>query len=151
MIEIRPTHKGDIDAIAPHMRTIDQIECRVWSEKTPRQALLMSSALSDEPYTITIDGRPTAMFGWSQDYGLGKDACVWFLGTSELHCYTREFLTLPKPYFKRMFEKYETVYNYVAKDNIKAIRFLKYHGFKFEEEVVKENMVFVKAVREKDV
>lgn len=149
MIEIRPSTKSDITPIASDMREIDQIECMTWSGLTPRQSLLSSMIFSDECYTIDINGIPSAIFGWGADSGIDDNACVWFLATNRVNKYTREFLTYPKPYFERMFEKYSEVYNYVCTDNKKALRFLKYHGFTFGDMVKKENRNFVKVTRER--
>jgi len=147
MIYIREAHQDDIPFIAHNMREIDQIECDAWSKCTPRQALRCSMAVSDEVYTVLRENVPVAMFGWGHDFGLGNDACVWFLGVEGLERNTREFLTLPQPYFEKMLSQYDVVYNHVSKDNKRAIRFLKYHGFVLGGEVTRNDVVFVRATR----
>jgi hypothetical protein len=133
----RPSILDDVYDLAPRLRQADKDEVKASSNLDPLQALLISMQCSEETNSmIASDGEVVGMFGVAPtpDPMLG---IPWMLASDRLPELTREFIPQSLEWVIETNNKYPILYNYVAKDNKKAIRWLKYLGFNFTQLVEK--------------
>jgi hypothetical protein len=111
------------------MREADGRECEAFG-RSPKQALRISLRTSLEAFTaLDGDNRPIAMFGLSVTDALSGKATPWFLATDvALDVYARDLLTRGKRIIGAWLDAFPYLENYVAADNVKAIRLLRHWG-----------------------
>lgn len=143
MIIFRPPSDADLIHIAANMREMDKLECAILGNHEPLQALRDGVDASDWCFAAEVEGEAVCVFGVASDGLLSDDGSPWLLGTKQLERCARELLTGTKAYFPRMCEQYETLSNYVHAHNRQAIRYLKWCGFSFGEEVMVRGEPFV--------
>lgn len=130
MIIFRPPTDADIEHVAANMRAVDVLECRLFGDRAPLEALRQSVADSEWSFTAEVDDDPVAIFGLGDSEGLlsGKGA-PWLLGVNGMARHGRKLLTFSAPYIERMRAEYEELENMVLASNHAAIRFLQWSGF----------------------
>lgn len=127
----RPATLDDAYDLAPRLRQIDVQEVKDSSGVTALDALLLSVQASDEAHSIiATDGEVIGMFGVSPtaDPTLGVP---WLLCSDRLPEVRREFIPQSIEWVKQVNKKYDVLFNYVAKENFVAIKWLKSLGFNF--------------------
>lgn len=126
---ILPIEAGDIADMAAHMRKADRREMiATYGHDDADVALAECYRLSAFSYAVRDDvGRIVAMFGAIPDeYG---SAAVWFCSARALRFHRKEFARKCKLLGLRLFDCFDTIYNYVDSRYIKAIRWLSWLGF----------------------
>ena len=134
-LSFEPASSGDIEAIARDVRMADEIEIKASSGESVADAMAFGLSRSTVCFTAVADDEPIAMFGVAPD---GTDnGIVWMVATNAL-----ERMTLRKALLKSSRELlpvlmagYSKVYNVVDQRNDKAIRWLHWLGFEFENAV----------------
>jgi hypothetical protein len=127
----RPTTLDDVYDLAPRLRQSDVDEIKASSGLLPEPALYFSFKNGAETNTIIAsDGEIIGMFGVvsTHDPLIGVP---WMLCTDRLPEIRKEFLPQSLDWVKETNKQYPILFNYVDKRNTKAIRWLRYLGFKF--------------------
>lgn len=143
MIIFRPPTEADIAHVAEHMREMDKRECRVLGDSEPLEALRHGVEISLWSYAAEVDGRTIAIFGVSGQGLVSEDGSPWLLSIDGIERYARAVLIGSKIYRARMREDFETLSNYVHAHNRNSIRYLKWCGFEFGEEIMVEGEPFL--------
>jgi hypothetical protein len=125
LVPAKPTHVGPI---ANRMRADDVREAAAFG-RTPKSALRLGIRASVDCYTVMIDGKPEGIMGLFPANALEREGRPWMLGTEELYGHPRAWLKLMPLMVARWQQSCRFLSNYVAKDNVRAIRLLKKCGF----------------------
>lgn len=131
-IEIRPAVAEDVETVAERMRDADRVEVWAASLSTPRNALDRAMRQSDRAWSVTIDGRPEAMFGAAALSALSGQGTAWMLGTPEIARFPRRMIEDARPMVAAMLELYPVLINYVDARNAASLRWLRRLGARFE-------------------
>ncbi|MGO9410038.1 MAG: hypothetical protein ACLQCB_04720 [Spirochaetia bacterium] len=132
-----PAHHDHIFYLAEHMAEADRDEVTAAVGMGPYPALEDSLERSVVAWTGMVDfDRPVCMFGVSPIDILGGVGSPWLLGTGELPRHAKTFMRLNKEYLLRMLELFPHLENWVDARHVVAIRWLKWLGFRFDEEPV---------------
>ena len=130
-ISVRPAKLNDCNTLGPRLRQADKEELKLSCGHGPETALTMSMIASEKPY-VAVDewDVPFAMFGVVDaiDKGVG---IPWMLGSSGIYRHAREFTNECKHWLETVSKGHDVLVNYVHAENHKAIRWLKWLGFKF--------------------
>jgi hypothetical protein len=132
LVAASPAHVG---RIATRMREADVIECRAMG-LTPKEALRAGLRASSLCYTARVDGRPEAMFGLVVTNALCGEGAPWMLGTDAIYEHPREMIRRARPILAAFVDSTKYQSNVVAKDNTRAIRFIRWLGFNVREGVI---------------
>lgn len=136
-VHIRRTVEDDLPRVAENMRAIDRLECLLGGDRPPIDALTAGLRADFETYTILSNDtdEPLAIFGIGP---MSETAhYVWLLGTDAL---------LPEAGFQFARESRKWVsylvnkhglpcFNRVHKDNLIAIRWLRFCSAEFGEPI----------------
>ncbi len=131
--EIVTARYEHISHIAANVRESDRQELFDYSLLSPVEALERSYSISKLAWTGLIDGEPVVMFGVVSASLLSDTGIPWMIGTTELDKHQITFLKRCKPVVHKMNMCYKRLENYVAAYNIKAIQWLKWLRFEFDE------------------
>ena len=132
-----PAHRDHIFYLANNMAEADRREVNAAVGLGPYQALEDSLNRSVAAWTGMVgDSRPVCMFGVCPIDILGGVGSPWLLGTDEISRHAKTFLKLNRLYVPKMLELFPRLVNYVDARHETAIRWLKWLGFRFEENPV---------------
>jgi len=134
MIDVRPTVKDDVLALAPRLRQADIDEVKAASGLDPLTALTLSLQISPLCFTVFGDGLQLAMFGAKPEDNptIGR---IWMLGSDEIHDHRFGFLRKSREWVDYLQERHPLLYNYIDARNTVHIRWLQWLGFSFINEV----------------
>lgn len=127
--------QSDILPIAVNMRDEDAKEVYDIHFHSPYTALRLGIEARGESWTIVVDGVPIGIVGVSKRSLLGNIGTPWLLGTDKLTASNRLFLKYSKFILKNMGEGYDRLENYKSVENTSTIKWLRYLGFEFDEEI----------------
>ncbi len=129
-------HTDHIFWLANNMARADREECEAVG-MGPFKALSESLERSAAAWTGMVgDSRPVCMFGVTPMDILAGVGSPWLLGTEELQKYAVTFLKLNRQYLAKMLDLFPHLVNYVDARHTRAIRWLKWLGFRFDPEPV---------------
>jgi hypothetical protein len=127
------------ESIYPFLRKADQIEIAHMGHH-PKDALLLGLVNDDVTYTaLDSEGVPFAMFGAGQ---LEEGGYIWCLGTDGVQDNAYDFLKASRKYTQQLTEPYGATFNYVHDDNKAALKWLKFCGASFIQELAINNQLF---------
>ena len=128
---------SDLRHIAEHMRAIDALECTLTVERSPYEALLQSVEHSDWCEVALVDDQPQCVFGAAtlHESLLGDDGAPWMLGAQSMCRHAKALLIHSRPKVEAMRWRYQRLFNIVHAHNRASIRWLKWLGFSFGDEV----------------
>ncbi len=123
--------RADIAIIAANMRHADKLEAEAMAACGPEEALLRSIQLSHEAVVARVGGEPVCIYGLGVGSMLGGMARPWLMGTDviDFHCMT--FLRANRAVVREWATRYD-LENYVDARHTKAIRWLRWLGFKLD-------------------
>jgi hypothetical protein len=125
-------HTDHIFWLANNMAQADRDEVAAAVGMGPYRALKDSFDRSAAAWTGMINDKPIVMFGVTPLDILGGIGSPWLLGTDEVLKYGFTFLRLSKRYVPRMLEMFPVLSNYVDARHERAIRWLRWLGFKLD-------------------
>ncbi len=132
-VSVVQAHADHIAHIAANVREADRLELWNYALLKPEEALRKSLDASVCAATGMVDGIPVAMFGIATANPLSDVGLPWLIGTSDIERHQMAFLRRNKDVVKIWLSCYARLENYVSCDNAKAIQWLKWIGFKFDE------------------
>lgn len=135
MIVIRPPTERDIVTLAANMREIDALECRVVGEHEPIDALREGVRESSWSYAVEVDGELICIFGLAPFSLLSDEASPWLLCAEGIERHARTVVTYANLYKPRMLAEFSFLANVVHASNRSAIRFLRWCGFSFGDQI----------------
>jgi len=130
--EIIPATLDHCLEMFPHMRQADIDELDAIGVQ-PKPALMNSLRCSMLAWTGLADGEIVCIFGVSSSNLLAGVGQPWLMGTDLIVKHSREFIRRSRPCVRKMLEIYSHLENYVDVRNEKAIAWLKYIGFSFDD------------------
>lgn len=137
---IRRTLIGDLDELALSMREEDKQEILFSSGRDPLDALLYGYQLSNEVSTIVRAGKVVAIFGIVGTKGV--IGSPWMLGADDLvHC--TSLLRECREILKRQVDEYQYLTNACWSKNEVHVKWIKWLGFKFEGEDIRNGETFL--------
>ena len=128
-IEIRPANIDDALDLAPRLRRDDKWEVMCSSGLNSVDALTQSIQFSEQCWTAHLDDRPEIIWGVCKFPPNPKMGIVWLLSSEEMYKIPGRFVKESIRYVNKMFENFDTLFNYVAAVNIKSQRWLESLGF----------------------
>lgn len=134
-ITIKPSKARDMLQIAENIREDDRLEILAHAERSPIEAITIScKASKGHCWTVFHEETPAFIFGVAPLMdGIGSP---WLLGTPLMDKFQTTFVRNSKPILEKLYEIYPTLYNTVWEHNALHIRWLKWLGFKFNEEPI---------------
>ncbi len=115
--------------LAPRLRQDDKWEIMCSCGLTSVNALTQAVQFSKLAWTALLDGRPEIMWGAAEfppDHSMG---IAWLLSSEEMYKIPGRFQKEAVIYLNKLFETFDTLFNYVAAVNIKSQRWLEVCGF----------------------
>jgi ribosomal protein S18 acetylase RimI-like enzyme len=134
-VEIVPASPAHVGVIANRMRQADVIECAAMG-MTPKRSLRHSLCSSSEAWTAKVDGRPEAMFGIVVASALSGIGHPWMLGSEEIYRHPKQMMRGGRRFLSRWYDSTPDMSVLVARQNVRAIRFLRGCGFAAGREVI---------------
>jgi len=142
-IEIVRAEREHLEPIAANMRAADAQEVWAASRESPLAALEDSYQKSSFAYTGLVGGEPVGMFGVGDVNILAGVGAPWLLGTDGMmKIPKRLFLERSRLMVEGWRARYRLLSNYVDGRNTVSIRWLKWLGFEFREDVVMNGVKF---------
>lgn len=143
---VKPAKLSDARFIADNMREQDVKEVMALGHK-PYDALVYSVTHEDaQTFTLFYGNNPVLM-GGTVGEGVGV-ARLWMLATDEAYIHPKKLAFMSKTWVNLLHKPYNYLYNYVWKDNFKAIRLLEYLDCEFDRvSEYKKNLEFIKFSR----
>lgn len=126
---VKATH-AHAARIALNCREIDRHELWVGWKHTPEQALRFGLEQSSHVWTGVANMQPFCMVGVVPENVLCGSGRVWLIATDEVLEHQVAFLRRCRPILARMQAVYSVLANEVAAENLNAIRWLEWLGFK---------------------
>jgi hypothetical protein len=133
MMLFREARTDDIDALAPHMRAIDALECKLVGGHEPREALENALDVSSRAKAWEVGGVVQCLYGCAPVSFLSDEASIWLLGRDSIKEHARAFLKVSKGEVEDVSLGFERLFNVVHAHNRLSIRWLKWLGFAFGE------------------
>ncbi len=122
-----------VSLIAPYVRTPDRDELLASTGCRPETALRSGLRFSSHAMTGFVDGEAVCMWGVVEESLIGNVGVPWMVGTSRLDQCAMTFLRYCRVPVMEMLQTYDNLFNYVDARNKKAIRWLRWLGFKIED------------------
>lgn len=131
IVEATVEHARDL---APRLRDQDKAEVFASGGYSPEHALVASVNSSTVAWTALLDGVPHIMWGAASfDYDTTDEhltGIVWLLSSDVMYQIPERFIQESVNYVSKMFETFDTLFNYVHAANIKSQQWLQMLGFK---------------------
>lgn len=134
-IIVRLATEEDGLQIADRLRKADQKE--IWSafRQTARDGCWGSVKKSELAYTIELDGVPVAIFGVHTLSLADRRGVIWLLGTDDIERIAITFKKYTKPFIDLFLNEWDSLENWVHRENKISLRWLKQAGFTIEDPV----------------
>lgn len=128
-----------VEAIYPYMRKADRIEIGHMGH-SPKSAMMTGLSYDAKTYTaLDADGVPFAMFGAGQ---LETGGYIWCLGTDGVDDNAYDFIKASRKITQALTKPYGVTFNYVHDENKAALKWLKFCGASFIEELAINNQLY---------
>ena len=121
--------------IADHCREADRLELGALGV-TPYQAMMTGLMMRGTACTGTVDGVPVCMFGVAETSMIGNAGRPWMVAADNVERYQIQFLRRNRSMVRKWLASYSILENYVDVRNTQAIKWLRWLGFKFDEQPV---------------
>lgn len=131
--QIVPAEAWHIDFIAPNVREADRNELYAIACYSPESALVASLAVSRMAWTGLIDDVPVCCFGVTGASTLSDKGLPWMIATWQLDKHALVFLRRCRKVVGKMLDLYPRLENYVDARNTRAIQWLRWLGFEFDD------------------
>lgn len=132
--------REDIAPLAASMRDADVREVGALG-RSPEQALRSSLASSLWALTAFEGDVPIAMLGVSPHNMMEGIGTPWMLGSERIYDNARTLVQLVPDVVAEMRVTFPRLENYVARDNARAIAFLRHFGWQVDDEPIEMNGV----------
>jgi hypothetical protein len=134
-VDIIPATGEHAEHIAWNVRDADREELWASSAMAPLPVMLKGIKHSEEPLTGTVDDTPVCMFGIVADSFIGNIGVPWMVGSNDLDNHAVKFLRRNRAWITASMKIYDRLENYVDVRNTKAINWLGWLGFKFDDPI----------------
>lgn len=129
-VQIRPARLVDVWAFGD-MRPADALEVKASGGYEPVEAVMEAWAVSNETWTLRINGEVAAMFGVApySDDALTPVGIVWALTTKIVDRFPVTFYRLSRMVVKDLYNRHGTLINYVDARYAQALSWVRRIGF----------------------
>lgn len=131
----------DILSVADRLTAMDDLEARMMSGTSSREAMLISVRRSEEMGGLCmvgyIDGKPELVCGISRDNLLSDHGQIWMLRTDETEKHPIKYGKYSKRVMRSLIRDSGCTYleNWCLAENERSIRWLKWLGFTFDRDM----------------
>ena len=131
--KIEQTTPEHVYQVAMNIRKPDLDE--LWATTMQRPYDIMMSALnsSDAVFTGFVDDEPVCVWGVASESLLFNTGVPWMVSTKAIDKHAIQFIRHCRAEVMKMFEKYDSLENYVDARNKNAVRWLKWLGFTIDD------------------
>lgn len=129
-IEIVQATEKHAKDLAPSIRREDKWEVMCSSGLNSHDALTQSVQFSRIAWTALLDGKPEIMWGAAPFPPKEGWGIVWLMSSEEMYRIPKRFLVESVRYVDKMFDIFDTLFNYVHVENMKSRKWLEALGFK---------------------
>ena len=133
MEKLIPLTKEHLPHLIENLREWDKKELQSFRDVTVEEGLTELLETEGSQVWISPKGNPCVVCGLVPHEDFNDVGVPFLLATEEFYTYTRLFARESKLWIQQAKEKYPVLFNCVASDNTKAIRWLKWLGFSFGE------------------
>lgn len=133
-VTLRPAQVEDIAIIVASARSADVIEMKRLGT-TVEKCMVDGMRVSDWTAVGCWNGEPVCMFGVAPISVLGGLGAPWMVGTETLEKMEKGFLRGSRNVVKAMLMTYPGLMNVIDVENVRAIKWLHWLGFRFDEDV----------------
>ena len=119
---IRKATHADAVSLAPRLRAHDLIEAQLAHGMSPAAALRLSVDVSDQAYSVVLDGQVEGLFGVAS-------SVVWAVGTEKGFSNPRLLARIAKEYLPKLRAGCDVIYNAFHASFPESGRWLKHLGF----------------------
>lgn len=134
-MKLVPADAAHIPFLAERMRKSDKRECEAFG-LSPAAALRSALASSLWALTALVEDEPHAMLGICSRNMLEGVGVPWMLGTDRVYASGRLLLKHGRGLRDAMHQTFPALENYVATENDRAIRFLRWLDFELHADTV---------------
>ena len=131
-IDIVVAEQSHITDLHSKIKQADIDELEACYGQSPEQVLTESLSISEEAYTVIVDGNPEMMFGIVKDEDNDDAAIVWMLSSAEVFSKVtvKRFIRETKKFVQQFHQKYLYLHNHVDERNLASLMWLRRVGFK---------------------
>lgn len=135
-VTVAPITAEVIDALLPRLRPIDRLELDCMGRGDARGDLLRLVAQSRRSRAAYMDGELVCIFGVKAATAMSDTGFPWALTTRavDLPQVRREFVAGSRVGVEWLGQDFRRLWNLVAEENLVARRWLRWMGFRFDEE-----------------
>lgn len=133
MEKLIPLTKEHLPHLIENLREWDKKELQSFRDITVEEGL--TELIGEGQVWVSPKGNPCVVCGLVQHERVAGVGVPYLLATEEFYEYTRKFSKESKLWVQDALQKYPTLFNCVAAENTKAIRWLKWLGFTLEDRV----------------
>lgn len=131
MEKLIPLTKDHLPHLIENLREWDKKELQSFRDISVEEGL--TELLGDGQVWVSPKGNPCVVCGLVPHEQVAGVGVPYLLATEEFYEYTRLFARESKLWVQEASQKYPMLFNCVAAGNTKAIRWLKWLGFSFDE------------------
>ena len=133
-VEIIPATIDDASELSFNIREADRVEIWRTSMIEPLVAAELAISMSDKSWSARCNGDLICIFGVGTTSIVTATGSPWMLSTDNIIKYPLHFLSQCRFYIEEMSCGFDVLINHVDADNVDAINWLKWLGFKFKDE-----------------
>ena len=153
---VRESCMEDADYIGNNLRRADLMELRALEGKDIAPSEVLKKGINDslDPKTGLFNGRPALIAGVVPDSDDETIGYIWMMGTNDIFDHKITFLRESRPWLDRLMKPFRAVSNCVDKRNTLHVKWLKWMGFCFINEVTNkgpEGVSFYEFIKLSDV
>jgi hypothetical protein len=130
---IEPATQDHVAAMLPYVRKADRDEVFASSGSAMEVILPICVGSAREAWAGLVDGQVACIFGVNGRTILSEVGVPWMIGTDLIAKHAKAFLRRNKKMVAVMLSLYPTLINYVDVRNVKAIEWLRWLGFVFDD------------------
>ena len=128
-ILLRDAKISDAITIGKNMREADRKEIWSASRLRPYKACVMSLIDSQLAFAVEFDGVTVAIMGVVHLSLMSNRGVIWLLGTDGIDKLPITFGRHTKNIIEEFFQEWDSLENWVHKDNLKSLKWLRLAGF----------------------
>ena len=133
-VSIVPATLEHAEYVAKHIRFADREEIWASHKYTPERALITAIMHSQIAFAGKVNGEVVCVWGIHEESLMLSNATPWMIGTDKLDKYAKTFIQHCRPQAALLLSQYKYLKNYVDARNTRAIRWLKWLGFRIASE-----------------
>lgn len=129
-VDLSTASPEDVFEMGDDIRTADRLECWAAGHLWAEEAIMRGLASSTRAWTARADGKILSILGVEPASALTGLGRPWMVGTHALETYAVAAIRESRPALMVMHQLFPRLENWVDARNLKAIRWLRWLGFR---------------------